>query len=41
MKATQLLHHLGQSLWFDNITRNLLDNGTVQQAENATQEPAA
>ena len=23
MKATQLLHNLGQSLWLDNITRDL------------------
>lgn len=30
MKATQLLHNLGQSLWVDNITRNLLDSGTLQ-----------
>src|SRR5438128_2843657 len=30
MKATQLLHNLGQSLWLDNITRDLLDNGTLQ-----------
>src|SRR5262245_7209137 len=29
MKATQLLHDLGQSLWLDNITRDLLDNGTL------------
>ena len=25
MKATQLLHDLGQSRWLDNITRDLLD----------------
>jgi transaldolase len=31
MKATQLLHNLGQSLWLDNITRELLDKGTLQQ----------
>jgi len=31
MKATQLLHDLGQSLWLDNITRDLLDNGTLQR----------
>jgi len=31
MKATQLLHNLGQSLWLDNITRNLLDSGTLQR----------
>lgn len=30
MKATQLLHNLGQSIWLDNITRDLLDNGTLQ-----------
>ena len=28
MKATELLHNLGQSLWLDNITRDLLDGGT-------------
>jgi hypothetical protein len=31
MKATQLLHNLGQSLWLDNITRDLLDSGTLQR----------
>jgi transaldolase len=31
MKATQLLHDLGQSLWLDNITRDLLNQGTLQQ----------
>src|SRR5215468_2105278 len=30
MKATQLLHSLGQSLWLDNITRDLLDSSTLQ-----------
>jgi transaldolase len=29
MKATQALHDIGQSLWLDNITRDLLDNGTL------------
>ena len=29
MKATQLLHNLGQSIWLDNITRDLLNNGTL------------
>jgi transaldolase len=29
MNATQELHNLGQSLWLDNITRDLLDNGTI------------
>ncbi len=31
MKATQLLHDEGQSLWLDNITRDLLDSGTLKQ----------
>ena len=31
MKATQKLHDLGQSLWLDNITRNLLTNGTLRR----------
>jgi transaldolase len=30
MKATQLLHDRGQSLWLDNITRDLLDKGTLK-----------
>jgi transaldolase len=30
MKMTQQLHDLGQSLWLDNITRELLTNGTLQ-----------
>ncbi|HUA66196.1 MAG TPA: transaldolase [Alphaproteobacteria bacterium] len=30
MKATQELHDLGQSLWLDNITRDLLNNGTLE-----------
>jgi transaldolase len=30
MKATQLLHNEGQSLWLDNITRDLLDSGTLK-----------
>jgi transaldolase len=29
MTATQELHDLGQSLWLDNITRGLLDDGTI------------
>src|ERR1700733_11684896 len=29
MKATEQLHDLGQSLWLDNITRDLLDSGTL------------
>jgi transaldolase len=31
MKATQELHDLGQSLWLDNITRDLLENGTLKR----------
>jgi transaldolase len=31
MKVTQLLHDEGQSLWLDNITRDLLDSGTLKQ----------
>jgi transaldolase len=29
MRATQQLHDLGQSLWLDNITRELLTSGTL------------
>jgi len=31
MKANQLLHNLGQSLWLDNITRDLLNSGTLKR----------
>jgi transaldolase len=30
MKATELLANLGQSIWLDNITRDLLDTGTLE-----------
>jgi transaldolase len=30
MKATELLHNLGQSLWLDNITRDLLTGGALK-----------
>jgi transaldolase len=30
VKPTQALHDLGQSLWLDNITRTMLDDGTLQ-----------
>jgi transaldolase len=30
MKTTQLLHNLGQSIWLDNITRELLNTGTLK-----------
>jgi transaldolase len=29
MKATKALHELGQSIWLDNITRQMLDSGTL------------
>jgi len=31
MKATEMLHNLGQSIWLDNITRELLDTGTLKR----------
>ena len=31
MRATEILHDLGQSLWLDNITRDLLTTGTLQR----------
>lgn len=31
MKATQRLHDLGQSIWLDNITRDLLETGTLRR----------
>src|SRR5499425_1077663 len=31
MKATRILHDLGESLWLDNITRDLLESGTLKQ----------
>ena len=31
MKPTGKLHELGQSLWLDNITRELLNNGTLKR----------
>ncbi len=31
MKATRQLHNLGQSLWLDNITRDLLDSGMLRK----------
>jgi len=34
MKATQKLHDLGQSLWLDNITRDLLTSGTLRSYLN-------
>jgi transaldolase len=31
MKPTKALHHEGQSLWLDNITRDLLTSGTLRR----------
>src|SRR5262249_10879404 len=31
MKATRILHDLGQSLWLDNITRNLWNSGVLRR----------
>jgi transaldolase len=31
MNATQRLHDLGQSVWLDNITRDLLSSGTLKR----------
>lgn len=31
MTANQQLHDIGQSLWLDNITRDLLDDGTLRR----------
>ena len=31
MTITKSLHDLGQSLWLDNITREMLDNGTLRR----------
>ena len=31
MRATKKLYDLGQSLWLDNITRDLLDSGTLKR----------
>jgi transaldolase len=34
MKATQRLHELGQSIWLDNITRDLVTSGTLKRYVN-------
>jgi transaldolase len=31
MRATRILHDLGQSLWIDNVTRDLVNSGTLQR----------
>jgi transaldolase len=35
VKPTEILHERGQSLWLDNITRALLDDGTIQRYINS------
>ncbi|HYJ67662.1 MAG TPA: transaldolase [Nocardioidaceae bacterium] len=35
MKATEALHDQGQSLWLDNITRSMLDDGTIKKYVDA------
>jgi transaldolase len=34
MKPTRTLHNVGQSIWLDNITRELLNSGTLQRYIN-------
>jgi transaldolase len=34
MNPTTTLHDLGQSLWLDNITRDLLNGGTRARAHD-------
>src|SRR6202012_2443036 len=34
MNATRKLHDLGQSIWLDNITRDLLESGTLKRYVN-------
>jgi transaldolase len=34
MKTTQLLHDLGQSIWIDNVSRELLSSGTLARYIN-------
>jgi transaldolase len=31
MKMTRKLHELGQSIWLDNVTRDLLNDGTLRR----------
>ena len=35
MNKTQELHELGQSLWLDNITRDILNDGTLKKYVDA------
>jgi len=36
MRATELLHNLGQSIWLDNITRDLLNMSVTELTSNPT-----
>ena len=40
MKPTARLHELGQSLWLDNITRTMLDDGTLPATSTSSRSPA-
>ena len=31
MKATELVYNVGQTLWLDNITRDLFNSGTLKR----------
>jgi len=36
MNKTRQLRDLGQSLWLDNITRGMLDDGTMRATSRST-----
>ena len=38
MSSTEQLHDLGQSLWLDNITRDILDDGTLKRYIDTQEE---
>ena len=40
MKATAKLQELGQSLWLDNITREMLNSGQLQRYSRSSRSPA-
>jgi hypothetical protein len=40
MQLTQQLHDIGQSLWLDNITRDLLASGTLKQGQAGWVSPS-
>jgi transaldolase len=41
VKATRLLYELGQSIWLDNITRDLLKSGMLKRyIDELTSNPA-